>query len=141
MSSCAQWRLNRLIDRHPELVENRLIRIDTTLQGISPGDSVVGKLPLRSLCELENQRNPILIDTLYLDQGKLHITSYQKGDTVYIYGECEADTVYVDFSKDIETESVIYKRPRDWLLILAIVTALIIVILLRYLESKNQSKR
>jgi len=127
ISCSAQKRLNSLLDKHPELRQNEIIHIDTTIQVIAPKDSISLKLPI---IEIK--------DTVYFHSKQLTVTVWKDNfDTLYIDAQCDTFTVYVPFETTVEVEKIIYKKARDgliWWVVLAVVVLVIIIIIKKLLS-------
>jgi hypothetical protein len=76
-------RFNRLIERHPELITSDTVTLVDTIRVIVPEVKVDTVVSVQSL-----------LDTVYLEQERLKVKVWMKGDQVFIQGKC--DTVYVD---------------------------------------------
>ena len=97
--SCSpQRRFTRLIEKYPELIEAKYQTYYDTITVVVNGvktDTIVHR--------------EILKDTLVLKKEQLKVVIYEKGDSVYVEGEC--DTVYVN--KEVEVEVPIYYYEKE----------------------------
>ena len=114
----AQKRLNRLIERNPELITKDTI-IDTVTV-------IVPEVRVDTILRLEN-----MLDTVYITEDRLHIKTIYKDNKIYISGKCDTDTI--EIIREIPVDRIIIKeltfwqKNRSWilpLLILAIGGAL-----------------
>jgi hypothetical protein len=76
-------RFNRLIERHPELITSDTVTLVDTFRVVVPEVKVDTVVSVESL-----------LDTVYLEQERLKVKVWMKGDQVFIQGKC--DTVYVN---------------------------------------------
>lgn len=84
ITSCSPVkRFNRLIERHPELITSDTVTLVDTIRVVIPEVKVDTVVSVESL-----------LDTVYLEQERLKVKVWMKGDQVFIQGKC--DTVYVD---------------------------------------------
>lgn len=99
LTSCSpQRRFTRLITKHPELIETKYKKYYDTVHVVVNGakvDTIVSR--------------EVLKDTVVLVKDQLTVRVYEKGDSIYIDGEC--DTVYVD--KQIEVEVPVYYYEKE----------------------------
>lgn len=123
--SCSpQKRLNRLIDKHPSLVES---------------DTVFVKYTIITKEVKSDTAFFYLIDSIIVTNEKLEIKYIKKNDTIYLSGKCKSDTIY--YTNEVLVEKVVYKEAKKkvsfWnkielisaLLILMVITLLGIKIL------------
>ena len=117
LSSCTpQRRLNRLLKRHPYLLqEQQTIIVHDTVTVTIPGTKVD---TLFSINELR--------DTVYFTKEQLHVKTWIKNDTVYIQAECDTVTKTVIREIPVKTNKFIYRKPRDGLILWLIVIAALI---------------
>ena len=98
--SCSpQKRLNRLIDRHPELSQQDTIRDTVTF--------IIPEVRVDTFLTLEN-----LLDTVYITEDRLKIKTIYKDNKIFIQGKCETDTV--EIIREIPVERVIYLQDTLW---------------------------
>jgi hypothetical protein len=84
ITSCSPVkRYNRLIKLHPELITSDTVTLVDTFRIIVPEVKVDTVVSVESL-----------LDTVYLEQERLKVKVWMKGDQVFIQGKC--DTVYVN---------------------------------------------
>ena len=84
ITSCSPVkRYNRLIKLHPELITSDTVTLVDTFRVIVPEVKVDTVVSVESL-----------LDTVYLEQERLKVKVWMKGDQVFIQGKC--DTVYVN---------------------------------------------
>ncbi len=99
LSCSPQKRLNRLIDKYPEL--STLDTIRDTVRVIVP------KIVTDTFISLDS-----LKDTVIITKDRLQIKTIIKDNKIYIEGECDTDTIYQPFETIVE--KVIYKTPTWW---------------------------
>lgn len=92
--SCSpQRRLNRLIDKHPSLVQNDTVFIK---------DTIITK-------EVKSDTAFFyLVDSIIVTNEKLEIKYIKKNDTIYLSGKCKSDTIY--YTNEVLVEKVVYKE-------------------------------
>ena len=130
ITSCSPVkRYNRLIRLHPELITSDTVTLVDTFRVIVPEVKVDTVVSVESL-----------LDTVYLEQERLKVKVWMKGDQVFIQGKC--DTVYVDkiierkipvkyYKKEITFSDVMkYIYKSIWILFAVL---LIVYILYRFL--------
>jgi hypothetical protein len=84
ITSCSPVkRYNRLIRLHPELITSDTVTLVDTFRVVVPEVKVDTVVSVESL-----------LDTVYLEQERLKVKVWMKGDQVFIQGKC--DTVYVN---------------------------------------------
>jgi hypothetical protein len=124
-SSCAQSRLNRLLDRHPELRQTEKITIRDTILVEVPGvsaDTSTNVITLRDTVEVKKGNLSVKVWTVpSVDGNPLH-------DTVYIEGKCDTIYLEVPYETEIEVEKIIYKQSIDKLIWLFVIIAVCVVI-------------
>ena len=112
--SCSpQKRLNRLIERNPELMTVDTLRDTVTV--------IVPEVKIDTFLTLTN-----LLDTVYITEDRLKIKTILRNDTLYIEGECETDTVIKEIKVPYKTVKVIqltwWERNQIWVIPLIIVS-------------------
>lgn len=126
LASCsAERRFTKLITKYPHLIETKYEKYYDTVTVIVNGtktDTIVHR--------------EVLKDTIVLKKEQLKVTIWEKGDSVYIEGEC--DTVYVN--KEVEVEVPVYYYEKEegfwnklltsikyimWIFVIAVVIATI----------------
>jgi hypothetical protein len=98
-SCSAQSRLNRLIEKHPDLVQNDTIKDTTRI--------ITEKVMVDTFLSLNN-----MVDTVYLEKDKLKIKTVFLNNEIFIQGECESDTIIV--TKEIPVERLNYIPDTPW---------------------------
>ena len=125
ITACSpQARLTRLLARHPELTLSDTLTIrDTIIVMPIEADTVI------SLAELR--------DTVYLRNEQLEIALQSTANTLFVKGECKADTVYRTHRITVERIKVIKPDRLDafiakipWLVVGLIVVAVLIALVL-----------
>lgn len=117
LSSCTpQRRLNRLLKRHPYLLqEQQTIIVHDTVTVTIPGTKVDTLFSVKQLR-----------DTVFFTREQLHVKTWIKNDTVYIQAECDTVTKTVIREIPVKTNKFIYRKPRDGLILWLIVIAALI---------------
>ena len=130
LSACSpQRRLNRLIERNPELSTINTIYIDTTLKVIAPRAELSKKSPIDQLKDTINYQEGQLSVQLWSDPSQ---------DTIHINAECDTVTLYVPFEKQIPVERIFYRKPRDRVILLVVLLCLLFFIgVNNYLRKRN----
>ena len=112
--SCSpQKRLNRLIERNPELMTVDTLRDTVTV--------IVPEVKIDTFLTLTN-----LLDTVYITEDRLKIKTIYKDNKIYIEGKCDTDTVEV--IREIPVERIIvqeltwWERNQIWVIPLIIVS-------------------
>ncbi len=116
-SSCTpQRRLNRLLNRHPYLLqEQQTIIVHDTVTVTIPGTKVDTLFSVKQLR-----------DTVFFTKEQLHVKTWIKNDTVYISAECDTVTKTVIREIPVKTNKFTYRKPRDGLILWLIVIAALI---------------
>lgn len=118
--SCSpQRRLNKLIDKHPSLMESDTVFIK---------DTIITK-------EVKSDTAFFyLIDSIIVTNEKLEIKYVKKNDTIYLSGKCKSDTIY--YTNEVLVEKVVYKEAKKKVsfwnrveLILALLVLMVITLL------------
>lgn len=120
ITSCAQGRFNRLIRKHPELIETQMVtRTDTITVNVDrvETDTVV--------------RISELHDTVVVTEDRLRVQMHTVHDSLYITAACDS-IIYTEYvTRDVAV--VEYKErkstPYKWWLILILTTGALIYIL------------
>ncbi len=126
MSSCsAQKRLNRLIDRHPQLAQSEIVKLDTTFNVTLPGVTLI-----------KNKYAFIPFDTVTIRKDQFHaeIIPFIDSSNNYSFefsGGCDTVTVTKTITKEVTVPTVVYRKPRDrltrWIVGLIILLGIIII--------------
>lgn len=94
-------RFNRLIDRHPYLIQtDTVVRYDTVeviVPEVKHDTSFIDKT---------------LYDTVFIDKERLKIKLWKVVDTLYVEGECETDTVTV--VREVKIPVKYYESSKWW---------------------------
>ena len=100
LTSCSpQKRLNRLINKYPELSKTDTIKlIDSVIVPAIKTDTFFSSFALK--------------DTITITKEKLKIKLVKINDTIYLNAEVEPDTII--FEREIPIKKVIYKKPISW---------------------------
>ena len=99
LTSCSpQTRLNRLLNRHPELMKPLTVTIKDTIyiDSIKVDTMVITKPN----------------DTILLEKERLRVRVIRSLDTLRIEGECKSDTIY--YEKEV-TVNFPEKKENNWL--------------------------
>lgn len=106
----ASQRLNKLTGKHPELFG------DTSVQRVLPGVKQDSTIP-----NLSKRR-----DTITIVKDRLTQKFYYYHDSLYVSGECAADTIYVTVPKLIDDRAKENKYPW-WLYVLVFMVGVILI--------------
>ena len=70
-------------------------------------------------------------DTVTIVKDRLTMRHYYHNDSVYLYGECESDTIVKWKTFEVQTEKVVYNEPwfPRWMWIIIAIFALTILII------------
>jgi len=95
--SCSpQKRLSRLVNHHPELKTTDTLHIRDTIP--------IPMVQADTLLHIDS-----LFDTVLLTKDRLKVSVLRLRDTLYLQGECKADTVFLE--KKIPVERIINVKP------------------------------
>lgn len=116
-SSCTpQRRLNRLLKRHPYLLqEQQTIIVHDTVTVTIPGTKVDTLFSVKQLR-----------DTVYFTKEQLHVKTWIQNDTVFIQAECDTVTKTVIREIPVKTNKFIYRKPRDGLILWLVAIVILI---------------
>jgi len=89
-----QKRLDRLIQRHPELV-----KIDTTIVH----DTTIIETTQKDTVFKDTTFFKLLRDTIVINNDRLTIRQYHSRDSIFIEGECKGDTLYKEIPVPYQT--------------------------------------
>jgi hypothetical protein len=119
VSCTPQKKLQRLLDKHPELTKKDTLTIrDTITTETISHDTLL------------NWTN--LYDTTYIEKDRLRIKVVRVNDSIYIKGECIGDTIY--YEKIVPVDKIIYKKSEKSLnLWLIFVGVLLVIAIIRWL--------
>lgn len=100
LASCSpQRRLYTLLKNHPELARTDSVMIrDTVITSSVKVDTV---LNLKTVT-----------DTLVIEKGKFKVKILVKRDSVFVKGECDADTIYVE--RKVAYTTITPVKPVTW---------------------------
>jgi hypothetical protein len=102
LASCSPIkRLNRLIKKHPELIQTDTIVRHDTVEVIVPEVK-------HDTTFLEKH----LYDTVEIEKERLRIKIWRKFDTIHVEGECESDTVTV--VREVKIPVKYYEKTTFW---------------------------
>ncbi|MFH2143028.1 MAG: hypothetical protein ABIJ97_11430 [Bacteroidota bacterium] len=100
-SNCSpQKRLNRMIRKHPELVQKDTIRFTDT--------TIIPEVRIDTAFHYES-----LKDTVFITKEKLTVRIHQLRDTIYIEAHQEQDTVVI--TREIPVERIIHSKTESWI--------------------------
>jgi hypothetical protein len=95
-ASCSpQKRLNRLLDKHPQLTAKDTVMINDTI--------ITEHISHDTLLNWAT-----LYDTAYIEKERLRIKIVRHNDSIYIKGECLSDTIYRQHK--VYVDKIIYKK-------------------------------
>jgi len=125
MSCSSEYHLQRAILKDPSIVQRDTLIIRDTLQVITNNVSTDSTFILST-------------DTVVIRKDKLTIKHYYHKDSVYLWGECDSDTIYQPYEKIVPVEKIIYDKgwkPPNWIWWIVIL-GLILFVLNRFLPKK-----
>ena len=100
LASCSpQYRLNKLVTKHPELSRVDTIKIQDTV--IVPGPKVDTVFS-----------SELLKDTVTITKDKLKIKLVEINDTIYLNAKVKPDTVII--TKEIPVQKIVHIEPEKW---------------------------
>lgn len=119
-----QQRLNKLLNRHPYLAKKDTIHFIDTVQFIT------NKVEVDTVTKLDHLRR----DTFVLEREHLKIKTIVHKDSIYIWGQCDKDTVYTVIEKHIPYDKFEYQELNKfkkyfWMLLVFIVIIIVALIL------------
>ena len=127
VSCTGQRRLNRLLDRHPNLKEKEIVIVKDTISVMSPyvqNDTIFHFSSLRT-------------DTIVINKEQLSVRTWMVHDSVYLQAECDTIVQNVPIEIPIEVEKIIYRCPRDGLTLGVLGLLLFIIGMYLYLRPKK----
>ena len=102
LTSCsAKWHLNKAMKKDPSLLVRDTITVLDTFE------VVTNKVKHDTIFKASK-------DTVILKKDKLTIKHYYHRDSVYLYGECDADTIIKPYEVKVPYEKVVYKEKIKW---------------------------
>lgn len=117
-----QKQLNRLLTKHPYLAKKDTIRFIDTVQ------FVTNKVEIDTIHSLESMRR----DTFIIHRENLTIKTIVHKDSIYIWGQCDADTIYKTVEYAIPYDKFEYQEIKRWKKWIGwLVVALLILIILQ----------
>jgi len=112
ISCTPERKLHRLLKKNPHLSRTEIVSIHDTIR-----DTIEVKVPgvekdtFFSVASLK--------DTVFIDTNQLHVTIWERNDTIFVRANCEPIIKRVPYEKivryDIPVDKIIYRKPRDWL--------------------------
>lgn len=128
--SCSpQARLRHLIDKHPELVKRDTITVSDTL--IVPAVRTDTVIKATNFCAGR--------DTIIIEKERLLIKQFVRNDSIFINAECRGDTIVQDLLVPVDRVIYINKTNNILYLWIALLAALSIYLLTKYLQKWEQS--
>lgn len=94
-----QKRMNKLIDKHPEFVQNDTLVFNDTIY--------IESVKADTVLWIDS-----MIDTVLIEKDNLKIRTVFRDNQIYIEGECESDTIY--YTKEVPVEKVVYLEDPPW---------------------------
>lgn len=119
LSSCSsRWHLKRAIKKDPTIVQVDTIMVTDSVHVVTPFVSTDTIFKLSK-------------DTITIVKDRLTMQHYYHNDSVYLYGECESDTIVKWKTFEVQTEKVVYNEPwfPRWMWIIIAIFALTILII------------
>lgn len=94
----ANWHIKKAIKKDPSILLTDTITVVDTLRVITNNVSTDSTFILSR-------------DTVVLKKDKLTIKHYYYRDSIYLWGECEADTIYKPFEVKVPVDKIIINEP------------------------------
>jgi len=94
----ANWHIKKAIKKDPSILLTDTITVVDTLRVITNNVSTDSTFILSR-------------DTVVLKKDKLTIKHYYYRDSIYLWGECEADTIYQPFEVEVPVDKIIINEP------------------------------
>lgn len=106
ISSCqvSQKRFNRILSNNPHLAKKDTLHIVDTVQFISE------KVEVDTITSIESMRR----DTFVINRENLTVRTIVHKDSIYIWGECESDTLYKVIERQIPYDKFEYQEFKSW---------------------------
>ena len=94
----ANWHIKKAIKKDPSILLTDTITVVDTLRVITNNVSTDSTFILSR-------------DTVVLKKDKLTIKHYYYRDSIYLWGECESDTIYKPFEVKVPVDKIIINEP------------------------------
>jgi len=125
ISCTPQKRLQRLVKNNPELIRVDTIHFVDTIQHVTEEvhkDTVIANFSTFK-------------DTLIINKDNLTVKTYYNftTDSIYIFGECDSDTLYIPYEVKIPVEKVVVENGFNFLRLFKILMLLIIAVIFLFL--------
>lgn len=124
LSSCsANWHIKRAVKKDPSILVKDTIVVTDSIHVVTE------KISHDSIFKVSK-------DTVILQKDKLTIKHYYHNDSVYIYGECESDTIIRFKELKVPYEKIVYKDKNSlpvWIW-LPTVIAFVFYLIFRFLK-------
>jgi len=102
LTSCsAKWHIKKAIQKDPSILFRDTVTVVDTFEVITD------KVSHDTIFKVSK-------DTVILKKDKLTIKHYYHRDSVYLFGECESDTIIKPFEVKVPYEKVVYKERIKW---------------------------
>ena len=123
VSCTPKQRLDRLLNRHPYLAKKE------TLTFIDTVEFITNKVQVDTITKLDHLRR----DTFILEREHLKVKTIVYKDSIYIWGQCDKDTIYKIIEKQIPYDKFEYHEVVKWKKWLWIIGISILGIILLYI--------
>lgn len=94
----ANWHIKKAIKKDPSILITDTITVLDTIRVITNNVSTDSTFILSR-------------DTVVLKKDKLTIKHYYHRDSIYLWGECESDTIYKPFEVEVPVDKIIINEP------------------------------
>jgi len=130
ISCTPQKRLQRLVKKNPELIRVDTIHFIDTIQHVTEEvhkDTVIANFSTFK-------------DTLIINKDNLTVKTFYNftTDSIYIFGECDSDTLYIPYEVKIPVETIVVEESKfNWVhFYLAMIFIFGVLFILAYIRSR-----
>lgn len=123
ISCTPQQRLNKLLNRHPYLAKKDTIHFIDTVQFTTE------RIQVDTITSIESMRR----DTFVMTRENLTVKTIIHKDSVFIWGECDADTIYKVIERQIPYDKFEYQEVMKWKKIIGWLAVALLVITILYI--------
>lgn len=115
----AEYHIQKAIKKDPSILQVDTVKVIDTVQTITEHVEHDTVFDLRTTT-----------DTITIQKDRLTIKHYYSRDSVYLWGECQSDTIIQVREIQVPVEKVVYHESFDWWKILIFVIVAVGVLLL-----------
>jgi hypothetical protein len=119
LASCSsQWHLKKAIKKDPTIVQVDTVTVTDSVHVVTPFVSTDTIFKLSK-------------DTVTIVKDRLTMRHYYHNDSVYLYGECESDTIVKWKTFEVPVEKVVYNESwfPKWMWVIIAIFAITILII------------